>query len=112
MRVLIAALMLTACAMGQLVVESGTNRIIGPGDKLQVGRTYTTNFTPPQDCVLVTRVTYGLRGDDGRWRRGTNNTLPWTCPSNVYRHVWFSVGYQCPEGGIVWVQRTIHLTSP
>ena len=109
MRTAILLAALAVSVMGQHVVESNTGRTIGRGDKVQVGQTYKVNFTPPEGCVLVTRIAYGLRTREGRWIPGPNTAFPWVCPVNVYR----SVGYRCPgQEGITWVQDTFHSVHP
>ena len=103
---LIAIMALTAC--GQHVFDQNGTKI-KIGSKLYRGHTYKTTYTPPENCILVTRVSYGRRLDNGRHGGSVTVPLPVTLPQNTYRYVWIRVGYYCPPSKtLIWVQDTWH----
>ena len=77
---LIAIMALTAC--GQHVFDQNGTKI-KIGSKLYRGHTYKTTYTPPENCILVTRVSYGRRLDNGRHGGSVTVPLPVTLPEHV-----------------------------
>lgn len=110
MRAFLITLLLAGSVLGQHV--RGPQGVLMRGDKVQVGKTYRASYMAPEGCDVVTRVLYLSRRDNGRSGPVVKTTLPFTVPTNVYRSVWIWVGYRCPNGATVWVQQTIHQTTP